>query len=165
MSLGLTQIVTITKDLDETAQASVTRYIQNQDIESATAATAAQIAAFPNTVAVISMKYYKGNQQLTGTIYCTQTVAALVTGSGSYLQSVHVVQLSNGQAAPLSTTTGTIYAINNSRIKRLLAATPAQIVTYPNALTQIQNIYWSNAQQLTGTLIVTEAIATVQAAS
>jgi len=165
-ALGLVQSLTVIKDVNGVyTAAGIATGIQNLDIDSATACTAAQIASYPNAVTAVDIRYYSNSQQLTGTIFVTQTVAAIVTASSGYLQSVHLVQLSNGSPAPLSTTTGTLYAIANNQIKTVKAATAAQIVTYPNALTQINKIYYKQAQTLTGTAICTEAVSVVLAAS
>jgi uncharacterized protein (UPF0333 family) len=137
--------------------------------DSATAATAAQIAAYPGAATQISVRYWRKNQQLTGTYLVVEAVSAIQTAATTAvpnaLQTVHVVQNADGSAAPGSGGAGTIYIIQNSLTDSITAATTAQIATYPNALTQINKRYWSNASQGTGTMIVTEAVAAVLAAS
>lgn len=164
--LGLTQSLTVIKDVNGNyTAAGVAMAFSNLYIDSATACTAAQIAAFPNAVNQVNIRYYSNSQQLTGTLYVTTALATIATNSGGYLQSLHLVQLSNNSPAPLSTTTGTVYLIANNQIRNILAATAKQIVTYPNALTQINKVYYSGNQQLTGTAICTESVATVIAAT
>lgn len=139
------------------------------DWDSATACTAADTAAYPGAATSISVRYWRKNQQLTGNYLVVETVSAIQTAATTAvpnaLQTVHVVQFSTGLPAPLSTGAGTVYIIQNSLTDSITAATAAQIVTYPNALTQINKRYWSNASQGTGTMIVTETVAAVIAAS
>jgi hypothetical protein len=134
-------------------------------IEYATACSAAQTAAYPGAATLIYAKYFRGNQQLTGTWLVTQTVAALVTAGGQDVQSVHVLRLANGTNALGSGGAGTVYLIANQYIDSVTAASATDIANYPNALTKIAKRFFSNAQQNVGDMLVTEAVATVIAAS
>lgn len=139
------------------------------DWNEATAATAAQTAAYPGAATQIDVRYWRGNQQLTGKYYVVETLSAIQTAATTAvpnaLQTVHVVQFASGLPAPGSGGSGTAYIVQNSLNDSITAATAAQIVTYPNALTAVNKRYWSNAQQLTGQMIVTETVAAVIAAS
>ncbi len=170
------QLVTVLQYPDLTIPtAPVQIAIQNMDIDSATAPSAKQLVQFPTAIIQVSSRYFRNNQQLTGT-YIISTVgtttsssaaalAALVTAGNGILQAVHLVQLTNGSAAAGSGGAGTLYVLNNLQFDELAPATAKQIVTYPNALTQIKKRYYSNAAQFTGAAICTESLATVQAAS
>lgn len=165
------QTISVLRNADLTIPAGATgsvgivKPLQNLLIDSVTAASAAQIAQFPGAVSQLEVRYWRGAQQLTGIVLATNTVANILTGSAGMFQSVHIVQFSTGLPAPLSGSTGTVYLINNQLIDSIIAATSTQIATYPNALTQINKRYWSNSAQFTGTMIVTETVAAVLAAS
>ena len=81
------------------------------------------------------------------------------------LQSVHILQYANGTQDPLFASTGTVGGISNLNIDRIYPATAKMIATYPSAITAIKVRYFEMAQQFTGVIIVTEAVAAVIAAS
>lgn len=164
--MALNQTINVVKLPNDTAVTSagstgVVTGIQNQLIDTVTACSAAESAAYPGAVTKISVRYFRKNQQLTGSYLVTQSVATVVGNSGGVLQSLHVVQLPGGDTVPGFAGAGTVYGINSSLNESVLAATAAQIVTYPSALSQINRRYFSNSQQNTGTLIVTESVASV----
>jgi hypothetical protein len=140
--------------------------------ESATAASAAQTAAYPGAATVINVIYFVGNQQYTGTYLVVETLATIQTAatlaSPNCLQTVHIVQFTSGDAAPGSAGAGTAYIISNSFNTGpygITAATATDIVNYPNALTRLNRTTSNNSQKNSGIMIVTEATAAVIAAS
>lgn len=91
------------------------------------------------------------------------------------VQSTHLLSF-NGMAVgtqdltfpgtlPTATTPCPIFGLSNRTIQGISAATAAQIVAFPPALTQVNIDWFVKNQRFTGTILVSEATASVISAS